>query len=43
MHCSLFNRSPARSLAGMMPYEAWTGMKPTVSFLRTFGCIPYAN
>ena len=41
--CYLKNRSPARALDGMTPYEALTGRKPDVSKLRIFGCICYAH
>ena len=27
----------------MTPYEAWSGIKPDVSFLRVFGCSAYAH
>ena len=27
----------------MTPYEAWTGVKPDVKHLRSFGCIVYAH
>ena len=27
----------------MTPFEAWTGEKPNVDILRTFGCTAYAN
>ncbi|CAN6200243.1 unnamed protein product [Urochloa humidicola] len=39
----LLNRAPTKSLDGKTPYEAWTGKKPSVSFLRTFGCLAYAK
>ena len=39
----LHNRSPTKSLLKMIPLEAWSGVKPDVSHLRTFGCIAYAN
>jgi hypothetical protein len=39
----LLNRSPTRSMEGMTPYEAWTGRKPSVSHLRTFGYIVYVK
>jgi hypothetical protein len=39
----LLNRSPTRSVEGMMPYEAWTGMKSTVSHLHTLGCVVYVK
>ena len=34
----LRNRAPTRALAGMTPYEAWTGEKPGVDHFREFGC-----
>jgi hypothetical protein len=39
----LLNRAPTKSLNGKTPYEAWTGKKPYVSFLHTFGCLAYAK
>lgn len=27
----------------MTPQEAWTGFKPTVGHLRTFGCVAYSH
>ena len=27
----------------MMPFEAWYGQKPSVSFLRMFGCIGHVK
>ena len=27
----------------MTPFEAWTGVKPDVKHLRSFGCIVYAH
>ena len=37
------NRSPTKSVAGMTPFEAWSGKKPNVNNLRIFGCISYAH
>lgn len=37
----LLNRAPTKALDGKMPYEAWYGKKPAVSFLRTFGCVAF--
>ena len=37
------NRSPTKAVNGMTPFEAWTGKKPSVDHLRTFGCISYAH
>lgn len=25
------------------PYETWKGWKPTVSYLKVFGCVAYAS
>ena len=41
--CYLKNRSPARALDGVTPYQALTGRKPDVKHLRIFGCICYAH
>lgn len=34
----LLNRSPTKRLWNKTPYEVWTGDKPDLSHLRTFGC-----
>jgi len=39
----LRNRSPTKALKDITPYEAWTGEKPNVEHLRTFGCTAYAH
>jgi transposase InsO family protein len=39
----ILNRSPTRSLDGKTPFEAWHGERPTVSFLRTFGCVAHVR
>ena len=39
----LCNRSPTRAVAGMTPYEAWTGQKPQVDGLRVFGCQAFVH
>ena len=39
----VLNRAPARSLEDKTPYEAWYGSKPTVHFLRTFGCVAHVK
>ena len=39
----LRNRSPTKAVEAMTPYEAWSGAKPDVSFLRVFGCSAYAH
>jgi transposase InsO family protein len=39
----LRNRSPTRALQRMTPYEAWTGVKPSLAGLRVFGCLAYVH
>jgi hypothetical protein len=39
----LRNRSITRAVTGMTPYEAWHGIKPDVSNLRSFGCLAYPH
>ena len=39
----ILNRAPTKALTGKMPFEAWYGSKPNVSFLRTFGCIGHVR
>lgn len=39
----LRNRSPAKSLDQMTPFEAWTGRRPDIRHLRVFGCTAYAH
>ena len=38
----LRNRSPTAAIE-VTPFEAWTGKKPQVEHLRTFGCTAYAH
>ncbi|CAI7869366.1 unnamed protein product [Closterium sp. NIES-53] len=33
------NRLPTKVLPGTTPFEAWSGTKPNLSCLRTFGCL----
>lgn len=37
----VLNRLPTRSISDQTPYEAWTGMKPNISHIRTFGCVTH--
>ncbi|KAE8676644.1 hypothetical protein F3Y22_tig00111582pilonHSYRG00249 [Hibiscus syriacus] len=39
----LTNRSPTRSVWGKTPQEAWSGRKPDISHLRTFGSIAHVH
>lgn len=39
----LQNRSPTRAVDSATPSEAWTGVKPDVKHLRSFGCTAYAH
>ena len=38
----LLNLSPTKAVLNQTPFEAWRGIKPSVSHLRIFGCIAYA-
>jgi hypothetical protein len=35
----LLNMTISRGIGGKAPYELWTGSKPSISHLRTFGCV----
>ena len=37
------NRSPTRALVNRTPYEAWTGVRPSIHDLRVFGCIAHVH
>ena len=37
----ILNHAPTKALKGVMLFEAWYGRKPSVSFLRKFGCISH--
>ena len=39
----LKDRNPTKALSDMTPLEAWSGRKPTVAHLRSFGCKAYAH
>ena len=39
----LRNRSPTKAVNHATPFEAWTGDKPDVSHLFSFGCTAYAH
>lgn len=37
----IINKLPTRALTGKTPYEVWTGNKPSVEFVRVFGCVAH--
>jgi hypothetical protein len=37
----LLNRAPTSALDGETPYQAWYRKKPSMHFLRVFGCVAY--
>ncbi|MCO5572500.1 hypothetical protein L7F22_026255 [Adiantum nelumboides] len=39
----VLNRCPTRALKNITPYESWYDRKPSVSYLRVFGCLAYAH
>uniref|UniRef100_A0A1X7TBE1 Retroviral polymerase SH3-like domain-containing protein n=1 Tax=Amphimedon queenslandica TaxID=400682 RepID=A0A1X7TBE1_AMPQE len=39
----MHNCCPTKAVEGMTPYEALTGIKPSVSYLRIFGCAAYSH
>ena len=39
----ILNRAPTKTLKGKTSFEAWYGHKPSMSFLRTFGCIGHVR
>ena len=39
----ILNRASTKALTDKTPFEAWYGRKPSVSFLRTFGCIGHVR
>ncbi|MCO5552522.1 hypothetical protein L7F22_006034 [Adiantum nelumboides] len=39
----VLNRCPTRALKTITPYESWYDKKPSVSYLRVFGCLAYAH
>ena len=39
----ILNRCPTKSLKDKTPVEAWSGIKPSVSHFKNFGCICYAH
>ncbi|MCO5594985.1 hypothetical protein L7F22_049020 [Adiantum nelumboides] len=39
----VFNRCPTRALKAITPYKSWYDRKPSVNYLRVFGCLAYAH
>ena len=39
----LKNQSPTKALSNITPEEAWTGEKPSIVHLRSFGCKVYMH
>ena len=39
--CFVYNRTAQQGLGGKTPHEVFTGVKPDVAHLRTFGCVAY--
>ena len=39
----ILNHTPTKALKSKTPFEAWYGCKPSMSFLRTFGCIGHVK
>ncbi|KAL4016313.1 hypothetical protein IC575_023961 [Cucumis melo] len=44
VECAVYlsNRCPTRSLWNKTPEEAWIGRKPSIGYMRVFGCMAYA-
>lgn len=39
----VINRSPSAAIGFKIPYEMWSGYKPSLYHLRVFGCLAYAH
>jgi len=39
----LQNRLPTRAIKDMMPFKAWYGYKPSLNFLKIFGCLCFTH
>ncbi|MCO5563189.1 hypothetical protein L7F22_016826 [Adiantum nelumboides] len=39
----VLNRCPTHALKTITPYESWYDRKPSISYLRVFGCLAYAH
>ena len=43
MAVDLKNISPTKAVHGMVPFQAWTGLKLNVQSLRIFGCLAFVR
>lgn len=41
--CHVLNRSMTNAVKDMVPEECWSGIKPSVSYFRVFGCIGHVH
>ena len=41
--CYLVNQSPTSTLIDKTPQEVWTGKKPSIKHLKSFGCDAYVH
>ena len=39
----ILNTAPTKALKGKTLFEAWHGHKPSMAFMRTFGCVGHVN
>lgn len=39
----LQNRLPTKALKDKTPFEVWYGYKPSLNFLRVFGCLCFSH
>ena len=39
----ILNRCPTRSVQNIVPKEAWSGRKHSVTHMRVFGCVSYTH
>ena len=39
----LQNRLPTKAMKDQTPYEAWYGYKPTLKYLKVFGCLCFTH
>jgi hypothetical protein len=39
----ILNHAPTKALKGQTPFEAWLERKPSVAFMRTFGCVGHVK